>query len=285
MRGEPQHEPTLEANSSLDGPVAQRTEKSDPSPNERYEIAHPAVPEALDVVTVLHLSDLHITRNRFGGRLDEALLGVLESTPVDLIALTGDYMSRPGDEPMAMEALWQMARAWRARLGAFGVFGNHDTAKFRRVAQERLKAVRWLEGGAGVGGSPLRILGSSDPEDLLGASLAEDGTSPFTVTLVHQPSAVYAASSLGLPLVLAGHTHGGQVRLSKKKLLHTAGDLPGDRASGILRLGSTLCCVSRGLGEMLLPVRINCPRQAPLYTLRRGELSGGGQGLQRVLAW
>jgi len=285
VRGEPQHKPTLEAHGSLDGPVAQHTDQSDPSPIERYEIAHPAVPEALDGLSVLHLSDLHITRSRFGGRLDDALLEALDSTPVDVIALTGDYMSRPGDEPLAMEALWRVARAWRARLGAFGVFGNHDTPKLRRLAVERIEGVRWLEGGAGVDGSPLRVLGSSDPEDLLAASLSETEAAAVTLTLVHQPSAIYAASTLGLPLVLAGHTHGGQVRLSKRKLLHTAGDLPGDRACGILRLGETLCCVSRGLGEMLLPVRVNCPRQAPLYTLRRGELPEGGPGLERVLAW
>ena len=99
------------------------------------------------------------------------------------------------------------------------------------------------------------------------------------------------ASSLNLPLVLAGHTHAGQIRLSPRLAPHTSSDLPAHLATGVLRLRGTLCCVSRGMGEAIREhLRINCPRHVPLYTLRRGELprAEGGAGAEvvtQVMAW
>ena len=53
---------------------------------------------------------------------------------------------------------------------------------------------------------------------------------------------------------------------------HTSSDLPADLATGVLRLRQTLCAVSRGLGQAVIEARFNCPAQAPMYVLRRGEL-------------
>ncbi len=112
----------------------------------------------------------------------------------------------------------------------------------------------------------------------------------LSLVLTHYPSEVFPAAELGLPIVLAGHTHGGQFRLSPRHIAHTASDMPGRLATGILRLRNTLLCVSRGLGEGFLDLRINCPQQMPLYTLRRGETLEGGDGdgyrmLRAVVRW
>lgn len=297
-----------------------------PAPIEPYDLPHSAVPQALDGLTILHLTDTHVRRHELGHRSFRRVLHALRSTPVDLIALTGDYMTHPGNEPAAIAMLQALADSWTARLGAFGVFGNHDSPLLMEQAR-RIPNIAWLENRAvDLPGLPLTLFGASYQEDLFAAALdrrargigvpgdaavrAVTGTTRsdhrdrpreasartpmprenLSLVLTHYPSEVFPAAELGLPIVLAGHTHGGQFRLSPRHIAHTASDMPGRLATGILRLRNTLLCVSRGLGEGFLDIRINCPQQMPLYTLRSGETLEGGDGdgyrmLRAVVRW
>jgi predicted MPP superfamily phosphohydrolase len=278
-----------------------------PAPIEPYEIRHPAVPESLEGLTILHISDLHARRKRtmsFGLRRAAAALA---ATPVDLVVLTGDYMDRPGDEPGAMAALGILSESWRPRYGAYGIFGNHDSWMFRKQAAA-LGGIKWLGNGETsaipIPGAPLTLLGFNEPEDVLGTVLeVESAKAPkrqsakaelspgsssgdlelgrsgdFSIALAHYPSEIYTAADLGIPIVLAGHTHGGQWRLSASMAPHTSTDLPPHLASGMLRFRGALCAISRGLGYAAVEFRFNCPPQIPLYTLKRGALPGGTSG-------
>jgi predicted MPP superfamily phosphohydrolase len=185
-----------------------------------------------------------------------------------------------------------MSSRWRARLGVFGVFGNHDTPHFQRACRAKIPGVRWTGGevvDVAVGGSVLRLAGMDWPEDPLSLAMkfgAMGGGSPL-LTLAHHPTSLIGASTIGLPILLAGHTHAGQVRLHPRAAPHTSSDLPPHLATGVLRLGNTLCCISRGLGDGVVEgLRVNCPRQMPLYTLRHGPLGGkGGNAVEHLLAW
>jgi predicted MPP superfamily phosphohydrolase len=280
-----------------------------PGPVEAFDIPHPDLPAELDGLTILHVADVH------GRRAPHALLPgpfsrLLEAVRVvrpDLVALTGDFMQEPGHEEGGLRALRALAAIWRdapPRLGVFGIFGNHDTRPFAAAARASLPEITWLDTGGSapgpgaveVAGGRLRLAGLPWPEDPLGAALrlgppAKGPGAPFTIMLAHLPSAIVPAAALGVPLVLAGHTHGGQVRLSARLAPYTACDAPADRASGMLRLGRTLCCISRGLGEAVWPgLRFRCPPQAPLYTLRRGDLpalpvGADGRSVHQVVAW
>lgn len=292
-----------------------------PAPVERYDLPHPTVPPALDGLTILHVSDLHIRRPALASPPIRDLLDALDATPADLIALTGDYMNTPGDEPAAMRVLHALAEAWRPRLGVFGVFGNHDSAQMTRLARQ-LQGVTWLEHRAiDLPGLPLRVIGTTHPEDMLGTVLSlerdEETTrpgdearneaqpdsassslrrsvpapAPFPLTLAHHPTEIFPAADLNLPILLAGHTHAGQIRLTRSFAPHTSCDLPPHLASGVLRLRSTLCCISRGVGCAFLEARFNCPPQVPLYTLRRGPLPGptrdpnAAHRVRQVIPW
>jgi uncharacterized protein len=279
-----------------------------PAPIELHEIHHPMVPESLDGFTILHLTDLHVRRGRPKTPAIRRLLDALAITPVDLVALTGDYMTEKGDEETAAKTLREISECWRSVHGAVGVFGNHDSAGMATLAR-RIPAVRWLQNGHADFAAPgaiVRVLGASFPEDLLSTALAagvgagfrdnaktvcsESGVPVFPLTLVHYPTEVYPAATLGLPLVLSGHTHGGQIRFSRRGVPHTSTDLPGAVASGLMRLRHTLCVVSRGLGQAVLELRLNCPPQAPLLVLRRGAIRAAGaenvpQNLDIVEAW
>lgn len=275
-----------------------------PAPIEAFTLTLPTLPEALGGLRILHLSDLHVRRRRraAAGTRWQALLDALGQCRADLVAYTGDYMDEPGDETPALDALNQVAArveaTMRPRLGQWGVFGNHDSPALRAAARHT-PHIGWMhaaltpalhdrESGQAC---PVRVLGLSWPEDPLAALLAAGDHAPrpgeFVLTLAHYPTALAGLSDLGLPLMLAGHTHGGQVRLHPRLIPHTSCDLPPTCACGLVRLGSTLGAISRGLGEGFADgLRINCPAQAPLYTLRRGALEGpGGPGLVQVRAW
>lgn len=246
-----------------------------PAPLERYDIVHPAVPDALEGFTILHITDLHIRRHRPRPPAIKALLESLIQTESDLVVLTGDFMDRPGDEKTALASLRLVVDACRARLGIVGVVGNHDSGPLRERLVD-ITGVRWLTKASPIWDAlpDLRLIGSQEPEDLLASVLASPPPPPgaLHIALIHYPSEVYTAADLGIPLALAGHTHAGQFRITPRLAPHTSSDLPADLATGILRLRQTLCAVSRGLGQAVIEARFNCPPQAPLYVLRRGEL-------------
>jgi predicted MPP superfamily phosphohydrolase len=258
-----------------------------PEPLEVFRIEHPDLPVGLDGLRILHLSDLHIRRlERTDDHAD--LLAALRHADCDLAFFTGDYHDGTGHEHAAAELLGEIIAACPARLGRFGVFGNHDTPLMRRLALG-IPGITWLNNQLadpisvtpGQPPLPVRILGLSYPEDLLQCALnlpMGETLLPtkgrFVLTLAHMPSVLAACAEVGLPLVFAGHTHAGQIRITRRSALHTSSDLPGHLASGVLRLRQTLCCISRGLGDGIWPgLRINCPRQLPLYILTRGPLS------------
>lgn len=256
-----------------------------PAPVECFDILHPAVPAGLEGLTILHLSDLHVHRRRPYPPTIRRLLAALPDLRPDLVCLTGDYADLPGGEDSALQALSAVVASCRSRLGVFGVFGNHDHPELRSAAR-RVPGVTWLEGRADIdtGAGVLTLVGSSYPEDVVSAASGVP-RGGFVVGLAHDPTSVYAAEAVGLSFVMAGHTHAGQLRLSPGLVLHTSCDLPGTLSSGLLRLGGTLMAVSRGLGEAVLDLRLNCPPQAPLYTLRGGPLSGDGRSLRVVQPW
>lgn len=261
-----------------------------PFPIESYEIVHPDVPVELDGLTILHITDLHTTRPGIARVGPQRVLRAVAAEPVDLILLTGDYMTRPGQEQAAVTMLERLAAVWHARLGAYGIFGNHDSPDLAQRAA-RISGITWLNNQhAEIDGLPLTILGLSYPEDVLATLLASNqgrtSAERFRILLAHYPTEIFPAASAGIPLMLAGHTHGGQLRPTAKLAPHTSCDLPPNLASGILQLDRTLCIISRGVGEAILNFRINCPPLIPLLTLRRGALTREpSPRLEQVRAW
>jgi len=278
----------------------------DAMPVERITIEHPDVPLALDGLSILQITDLHL-RRRARDTQFRALRDAIAKTHADIVTFTGDYHDTMGHEYAAAELLAELGAAARAqaRLGVYGVFGNHDTDRMRELAL-KIGDITWLENHAapllrrgaigslaGVQTFPLRIVGLSYPEDPLAAMLelpvapARQALRGLTIAMAHQPSVFAACADMGVSIVLAGHTHAGQIRVAPGYAMHTSSDLPGTMASGILRIRNTLCLVSRGAGEGFWPgLRINCPRQLPLYTLRQGPLPGAeGSRLRCVRAW
>lgn len=257
-----------------------------PAPIEVIDISLPTLPSALDGVRILHITDQHVRRGRpLTPDLRSAILAI-ETVTVDLVVFTGDFMTKKTDAASALQSLHSLAQSWRRTSRpppAFAITGNHDSARFTQLAREAAAQgqlpihflgpkghIHHLPGRDGS----IHLLGSSFPEDLVDIALHIDPFHPtcFPLTLAHYPTEIYAAAALQLPLILTGHTHGGQFRLSPRHIPHTSCDMPGRLGSGMLRLKNTLCCISRGLGTAMIDLRVMCPPQIPLYVLHRGPL-------------
>ena len=256
---------------------------------ERVEALGPGQPP----LTVLHLSDLHMTA---ADTRRLAFLERLAAEPVDLVVLTGDMLGEPAGLGPVLEALGR----FRPRLGAVAVLGSNDyfAPRFRnpltyfagpssrrhrsaprnpwRELVEGLEARGWtvLRNRRGRIGD-VELAGIDDPHiryDDPGVAVPPNGEVParLRLGLVHSPyrRALDAFAGNGYDLVLAGHTHGGQVRLPGVGALVTNCDLPRDRVRGLSRWGSSWLHVSAGLGtSKYAPFRFACRPEASLLTV------------------
>jgi predicted MPP superfamily phosphohydrolase len=256
---------------------------------QRVEALEPGQPP----LTVLHLSDLHLTaadarRMRFLERL--------AAEPVDLVVLTGDMLG----EPEALGPVLDSLGRFRPRLGAVAVLGSNDywAPRFRnplvyftgpssrRHRSSGRNPWRELVSGLETRGwtvlsnrrgrlGDVELAGMDDPHirhDDPAVAVPPNGQVPARLRLgvVHSPyrRALDAFAGNGYDLVLAGHTHGGQVRLPGVGALVTNCDLPRDRVRGLSRWGSSWLHVSAGLGtSKYAPFRFACRPEASLLTV------------------
>lgn len=239
-------------------------------------------------ITVLHLSDLHLVRG------DRAKVRFLARLPrPDLAVVTGDLLG----EPDAVEEVVRALRPVRGRLGSWFVLGSNDyfaprplnyLAYFRRRRRvrrgirgrapelvARLEADGWrhLENDRleiELDGLPAEVLGLDDAHigrhDLRAA--ARGAPDRFGIAVTHSPDVAPELAALGWDLIVAGHTHGGQVRLPLVGALVTNSHLPRRLASGLFRLGPAVVHVSPGLGtSKYAPFRFLCRPEATLLEL------------------
>ncbi len=242
------------------------------------DLTMPGLPPQASGARVAHLSDLHIRRRRPRTRLMDRIAVQLTALRLDLLVLTGDYMTRPGDEPAAIDGLRRIVERVRPRWGCVGVFGNHDSPEF--IAEAVALPVTWLQNDVhAIDAAAIQVLGLGWPGDTVAmaramAAAAQSSPHVFRLALCHTPSAFPALADLNVPLLLAGHTHGGQIRLPTGRALRNNTDLPLHLSSGILRHRHSLAAVSRGIGETTIPLRMFCSPHIPMYTLRHGPMPG-----------
>ncbi|MGH9481229.1 MAG: metallophosphoesterase [Terriglobales bacterium] len=228
------------------------------------EVPLSRLPAALDGLRIAHLSDIHY--GLFVSR--RWLLRVLELTQAqrpDLIAITGDFVTQ---SPAFIEPVSELVSKLHAPLGVFAVLGNHD---FRAGAEPLTRALR--RRGITVlrnqhrllhrRGDAFQIAGIDDSRqhpDLAAALGPTDRR--FTLLLAHNPMALPQAAACGVDLVLSGHTHGGQIRFRLAAPLYER-FLP----SGFLSLDRTQMYISRGLGKVIVPMRVGAPPELAFLTL------------------
>lgn len=249
----------------------------------RYERHHLSVtratlpvrglPEGFDGIRVALLTDIHHSSLVSADDVSRAVTMTNALEP-DLIVLGGDYVTAA--DRAFMEPVAELLAPLRAPLGVLAILGNHDDDHDMPAALSRqhLTVLKDQRLRLDHRGDSLDIVGirfwTQRPSDV--AKLLRVPAS--TLLLAHDPRRVVEAAALGVPGLLSGHTHGGQIVIPGLGAL-AARKFP--LAEGIGRRGNSTVFVSRGLGTVYLPVRINCPPEIALLTLRRppnGELPG-----------
>lgn len=191
---------------------------------------------------------------------------LLQAEHPDLIVLGGDYVTLRDRRYMApcAEALAGLT----APLGVYAVLGNHDDDREMpaTLASNRFSVLRDARTTISLRGEKLDLAGirfwTQRPHDI--ARVLQGAEAPV-VLLAHDPRRLSEGSDLGVALVLSGHTHGGQVNLPLLGPI-AAHKFPIVAGSG--RRKDTGIFVSRGVGTVYLPYRLNCPPDVALLTLK-----------------
>jgi len=238
---------------------------------------------------LVQISDLHIGNGLEGARL-ERMVERTNETGADVVVLTGDLFDF---DPRHLDEGARRLGALRARYGVYAILGNHDLyvgaervagalARFApgiRLLRDELVRVPAPQ--------PFYLAGVEDPGerwwdrglripavDALAAKRPDDGP---VVLLVHQPEAFPHAAGLGFPLVLAGHTHGGQIALPLGRRRLNLARVMSRFTRGTYRHAPSpageagphdaLLYVNRGLGVGGPAVRIHCDREIAIHEL------------------
>ena len=249
----------------------------------RIEIPLARLPQAFDGFTIAQLSDFHYDEV-FSAKPIRKAVELVNGLRPDLIALTGDFVTVPWfpEDVSARKKFSQTAepcaailQGLQAPMGRFAILGNHDAASDpaqviralhdhhlpvlmnHAVPLERGKHRIWLAGIDDV------LEGRPD----VAAALANIPSNEMTILLAHEPDFANEASIAPVDLQLSGHSHGGQVwipGIGAPWLPPLARRYP----RGLYQVGNLTLYTNIGIGTIHAPVRLNCPPEVTLITLR-----------------
>lgn len=223
----------------------------------------PRMDAALDGLRITHISDLHMTGQLTKPFYDE-VVSMVNSQPSDLVAITGDIVENRACLDWIADTLGKI----EAKHGVFFVLGNHE----QKIRDQLLVRSTLTEAGLiNLGaqwqsithnGVPI-VLGGNElpwfrpPVDFDTSPARIDGHRPFRILLTHSPDQLSWARERDCDLMLAGHTHGGQVRLPGIGAILSPSRMGTRFACGTYYYEPTLMHVSRGLAGTR-PLRLNC---------------------------
>jgi predicted MPP superfamily phosphohydrolase len=259
---------------------------------EKVEIPVEGLPKALDGLRILHLSDLHIGEFMPRQEIARAVAMANDLRP-DLAVITGDFVN--GEHDPLEQCVAELSRL-RAPLGQWGCNGNHEIyAGVERQAQQLfgrygMKLLRQESVELEWRGARFNLIGVDYQRDSMTRGPYRKPLEQIehlvrrdipNILLSHNPNSFPRAAELGIELSLAGHTHGGQVKLEIVDRELTPAKLITRFVAGLYQLpmgrnasgnGNTaqkaFLYVNRGLGTFGFPLRLGVPPEITLLTLR-----------------
>ena len=236
-----------------------------------YTVSSAKLPQSFDGYRIAHVSDLH---NAEMGKDNETLLTMLRDADLDMIAITGDLIdSRSTNVEIALNFIREAVKI----APCYYVTGNHE-ARVNEYGE--LKAgmeaagVTVLEDARteiSLENETITLIGVNDPsyqtdylfgdaQTVVDTKLTElhSDSDEYTILLSHRPELFDTYADHGIDLVLSGHAHGGQFRLPfiGGLVAPNQGLFP-EYDAGIYTEDNTNMLVSRGVGNSILPFRIN----------------------------
>jgi predicted MPP superfamily phosphohydrolase len=222
------------------------------------------LPEALRGLRVGVLTDIHRSQT-VSHELVTAAVHMLMAERPDLILLGGDYVSWRDQRYVhpAADALAPLS----APHGVIAILGNHDD-------EREMPAALAAKGFTVLKDARTRLAIRGEVMDFAGlrywtykvGEIAHvmRGTVPHAILLAHTPKRLFEAQQLAVPAVISGHTHGGQIVLPGIGAV-AAREFP--VIAGVEQRQGTTIFVSRGVGTVYVPIRINCPPEVAVLTL------------------
>ncbi len=261
----------------------------------------PGLPPGLDGLRILHVADTHFPGN---GESLPRFLDAVRRHRYDIVFATGDYAETDRGWPTVIDAFRQIDPG----LGIYAIIGGHERYRGARGVRELLAAAGEIATGrrgrdsrrvdptpliealramgvtvlvnantaVEISGEMVRLIGVDDAYlelDDLPAALggSADALPPgFPILLSHSPDGALHPLAGRIPLAFSGHTHGGQIRLPffGAPLRHARAVNRIDTA-GVVQIGHTTVCISRGFGTAAVPLRLGCRPELGVIELRR----------------
>jgi len=240
------------------------------------EVRLPRLARELDGLTIVHLSDFHLGTISFNGRALERAVRWASKRPCNIVAITGDLLSRRRGEPQLEAAMASLD----PRLGVFAVLGNHDVEVTRDPFSQPTDASVVEKSGAVLlendsvllttNGKTVQVVGGDQSLGSYWSRVAQlaDPEADLRILLFHFPDVVRHLPPGAFDLVLAGHLHGGQICIptprGKVRLEH----LRAPHWEGLHDTPAGALHVSRGLGTSFVPFRFLARPEATRLVLR-----------------
>jgi len=235
-------------------------------------IASARVPSSFDGFTILQISDPHVDMNR---PAMDRVVDLLRDLRYDIAVLTGDYRAATfGGFEAALDGMARLRPHLRAPV--YGVLGNHDTIRMLPGLEDM--GIRMLLNEAETiarGADRLHLCGIDDAHffrvDNIEKAAENIPPDHYSILLSHTPEIYRQAAHAGFDLLLAGHTHGGQICLPGSIPITLDSVLPRAFGSGLWRYGRMAGYTSTGAGSSIVAVRFNCPPEITLHRLEHGS--------------
>ena len=237
-------------------------------------------PERLNGFTIALLSDFHYDPY-FSIHPLHAAIPMVNNLHPDLIALTGDFVTVPwlGDDrkgALAAEPCAHLLRQMTAPHGLWAVLGNHDEGTdhkhvTRALQAENIQVLANQSQPIEREGARFWLAGVNDVLSKtadLSKTLRRVPADEAVILLAHEPDFADRAAKFPIDLQLSGHSHGGQVRIPFLPPLFLPA-LARKYYWGTYQVGPLALYTNAGLGTIGLPMRLNCPPEITLLTLRR----------------
>jgi len=230
----------------------------------------PQLPDAWDGLTILHLTDLHLCGTPDRAFFHFVMERCMKDGAADLLALTGDVVDSEWHHRWIVPVLGKL----RWNLGAFAILGNHDTWYDVSLTRRRLRRVgmnvlgnTWRQ--VEVRGVPMIVIGHEGPWFAPPPDLGDCPGGIFRLCLSHTPDNIGWARRHHIDLVLAGHVHGGQIRLPVLGSVFVPSRYSREYDCGTFYRAPTVMHVGRGLSGQH-PLRFFCKPEVTRIVLRKG---------------
>ncbi len=235
-----------------------------------YQIASNKIPNEFNNYKIIQISDFH---NNTSSKLTKKLIAEIKNQKPNIIVITGDLIdSTKTNVDIAIDMIKEIIEI----APVYYVTGNHEarTNEYDNLKSQMIElGVKILENEAQeiqLNNSTINILGINDPSfnkerDILDSEIVKSNMEnirynedDFTILLSHRPEVFKIYVEKNIDLVFTGHAHGGQIRLPfiGGIIAPNQGAFP-EYTDGIYREKDTTMVVSRGIGNSIIPFRVN----------------------------